>query len=180
MKKTIIVLVGLVSGFLTPSASFAQWDDLVTCNNKSMIVQVNSEDRTKLQFLSVNADANAHLFRDLGASSDFMSGNKYGVQGIQPKGVFTATDFQGATKSYDWTRNTYASLKNGDYVLGYREFFSFLRVENDNSKIKVQITRNDITKCVDRLYDGRFGKCAKGTYKVAYEYVGDWVFTDCQ
>lgn len=178
MKNFTLVAVTLFLSFANQAN--ADWNTILRCDNGNVWVDVNSSQRTQVQLVSRNRQANHYFEFTLGTSLSSAGGGDWEVtwSGLQPQGVYGPADFQGATYSRDFANQTYPKSLLGDYVQTYKEYVSFFRVEGD--ALKVQVTRRDLNKCVNNAYDGRFGRCSQGTYYVAYQYVGDWIFKNCK
>ena len=163
------------------SIGFADYNRILVCDAGQVWVDVNPANRTELQLVSRDSRANYYLNHELQAYASY-EGGQDGTwetvwRGVQPRGVFTASDFQGATLAADFTRNSIPSFKHGEWIVGYREYVSFFRVGMDG--LKVQVTLSNVSKCVNNNHDPKFGRCAQGTYYAGNEYVGDWTFTGC-
>ena len=176
MKSAFLILFALTAQTLFSTSAFAAWNQILVCDGGKVWLDVNSDNRTQIQLVSINTEANKFL-SSIGTYYNYLSGNELGWQGVQPAGVFTSEDFVGATSSTNYLGGSSASLIAGEYQTGHSTYTSFFREGNDG--LKVQVTFRNITRCIDNAYNGRFGTCSKGTENVAYEYKGDWHFSGC-
>jgi hypothetical protein len=150
--------------------AFAKWDKLFTCDNGKVHVDVDSEQRTRVQLVIARSDAAHYLYEVLNMGFDYYSGGEVGVKGYQARGVFHRDDFVGAE-----TRMTYNLLRQvgNEKYLRYTESAYFYR---EGTGLKVEVIRTNIEKCEG--YNGRFGTCAGSSY-IQSQYAGNWYFPGC-